>query len=105
MALKGEQMKGLAMKDPKRLYNTANEKFFKDIAANHETKRENNRWIISIKQWPRPSAVRDYIYQQSKLRPSKTTYPLLNWVKVCKPFLLDTIRYQYQSVLCFIGKL
>src|SRR6202008_4851940 len=36
MALKGEEMKGLAMKDPTRLRNSASGNFFKDVAANHK---------------------------------------------------------------------
>ncbi len=35
MALKGDNVKGLAMKDPRRLFNTANEKYFRDIASQH----------------------------------------------------------------------
>src|ERR1700754_1587491 len=31
LAMKGEQAKGIAMKDPRRLYNAANEKYFKEI--------------------------------------------------------------------------
>src|SRR5215203_6391757 len=37
MALKGEHVKGLAMKDPRRLYTTANEKYFKEIIASHKS--------------------------------------------------------------------
>ena len=31
LALKGEQMKGIAVKDPRRLFDTSNEKYFKDV--------------------------------------------------------------------------
>jgi len=75
MALKGEQMKGLAMKDPKRLYNTANEKFFKDIAANHRDEAGEQPVDYLYKTMAETISSADYIYQQSKLRPSKTTYP------------------------------
>src|SRR3954467_12557223 len=35
LALKGEHANGLAFKDPKRLFGTSNEKFFKDVSAQH----------------------------------------------------------------------
>ena len=75
MALKGEKMKGLAMKDPKRLYNTANEKFFKDIAANHKDEAGEQPVDYLYKTMAETISSADYIYQQSKLRPSKTQYP------------------------------
>jgi uncharacterized protein (DUF1501 family) len=36
LALKGENIKGIAVKDPRRLYGTANEKFFRDVMKNHQ---------------------------------------------------------------------
>ena len=35
-SLKGENIKGIAVKDPRRLYGTANEKFFRDVMKNHK---------------------------------------------------------------------
>ena len=35
LALKGNNLKGIAVKDPRRLYGTANEKFFRDVMKNH----------------------------------------------------------------------
>ena len=75
MALKGEQVKGLAMKDPRRLYNTANEKFFKDIAANHKDEMGEQPVDYLYKTMAETISSADYIFQQSKLRPSKTVYP------------------------------
>ncbi|MDQ6764285.1 MAG: twin-arginine translocation pathway signal, partial [Bacteroidota bacterium] len=40
LALKGEINKGLAVKDPKRLYNTSHEKYFKEINAAHHPEEE-----------------------------------------------------------------
>ena len=34
--MKGEQIKGIAVKDPRRLYGTANEKFFRDVLKNQK---------------------------------------------------------------------
>jgi len=36
LALKGEELKGIAMKDPRRLYGTSNEKFFRDVMKHHK---------------------------------------------------------------------
>src|SRR5215212_6157875 len=35
LALKGDHIKGLALKDPKRLYGISNEKYFKEISKQH----------------------------------------------------------------------
>lgn len=75
MALKGEHVKGLAMKDPKRLYNTANEKFFKEIIAAHTDETGEQPVDYLYKTMAETVSSADYIFQQSKLRPSKTTYP------------------------------
>ena len=75
MALKGEHVKGLAMKDPKRLYNTANEKFFKEIIAAHKDESGEQPVDYLYKTMAETVSSADYIYQQSKLRPSKTLYP------------------------------
>lgn len=75
MALKGEQAKGLAMKDPKRLYNTANEKFFRDIIDNHKDEPGEQPVDYLYKTMAETVSSADYIFRQSKLRPSKTQYP------------------------------
>ena len=40
LALKGNKSKGLAFKDPRKLYSTSNEKFYKDINAAHSKTEE-----------------------------------------------------------------
>jgi uncharacterized protein (DUF1501 family) len=35
LALKGDEVKGLALKDPKRLYGISNEKYFKEVLKQH----------------------------------------------------------------------
>ncbi len=73
LALKGEDEKGLAVKDPKRLYNTSHEKYFKDINASHEKGEETVDYLYKTLGETLSSA--DYIYQQSKVHPTSTTYP------------------------------
>lgn len=73
LALKGENEKGLAVKDPKRLYNTSHEKYFKDINASHEKGEETVDYLYKTLSETLSSA--DYIYQQSKIHPSSSIYP------------------------------
>ena len=40
LALKGENNKALAVKDPRRLYNTSHDKYFKQISAAHVPEEE-----------------------------------------------------------------
>ncbi len=73
LALKGENNKALAVKDPKRLYNTSHEKYFKEINAAHEHGEETVDYLYKILSETLSSA--DYIFQQSKLHPSLQIYP------------------------------
>jgi uncharacterized protein (DUF1501 family) len=73
LALKGEIIKGLAVKDPKRLYNTSHEKYFKDINAAHEKGEETVDYLYKTLSETLSSA--DYIFQQSRLHPTSQIYP------------------------------
>src|SRR5665213_1065334 len=73
LALKGEINKGLAVKDPKRLYNTSHEKYFKDINAGYEKGEETVDYLYKTLSETLSSA--DYIFQQSKTHPSTQVYP------------------------------
>lgn len=73
LALKGEQNKGLAFKDPKKLFNSSNSKFFKDVNADHRAGEENVDYLYKTMSETISSA--DYIYQQSRVHPSGATYP------------------------------
>ena len=73
LALKGENNKGLAVKDPKRLYNTSHEKYFKEINAAHKDGDETVDYLYKTLSATLSSA--DYIYQQSRLHPSSQIYP------------------------------
>src|SRR5574343_23747 len=75
MALKGEKVKGLAMKDPRRLFNSANEKYFKEVSAQHHTVHEEEPVEYLYKTLAATVSSADYIFQQSKLRPSSYSYP------------------------------
>ena len=75
MALKGDKIKGLAMKDPRRLYTSANEKFFKDLSQQHKAAHEEEPVEYLYKTLASTISSADYIFEQSKLRPSKASYP------------------------------
>jgi uncharacterized protein (DUF1501 family) len=73
LALKGENNNGLAFKDPRRLYSSSNEKYFKDINASHQSGEETADYLYKTMSETLNSA--DYIFQQSKLHPTAETYP------------------------------
>ena len=73
LALKGEESKGLAFKDPKRLYNSATGKYFKEIDADHQAGEQTIDYLYKTMSETLSSA--DYIYQQSKAHPSGEAYP------------------------------
>jgi uncharacterized protein (DUF1501 family) len=73
LALKGQQNNGLSFKDPRRLYSSSNEKFFKDINANHHDGEATANYLYKTMSETLSSA--DYIFKQSKLHPTGETYP------------------------------
>jgi uncharacterized protein (DUF1501 family) len=75
MALKGNEAKGLAMKDPKRLYTTANQKYFKEIISAHRDQAGEQPVDYLYKTMAETVSSADYIYNQSRLHPSSSTYP------------------------------
>ena len=73
LALKGEENKGLAFKDPKKLFNSSNGKYFKDVNSDHQHGEETIDYLYKTMSATLSSA--DYIYQQSRAHPSSQTYP------------------------------
>jgi uncharacterized protein (DUF1501 family) len=74
LALKGENVKGLALTDPKKLYNASQAQFFK--ALNKQHRYEHERPVDYLyKTMAETISSADYIYQQSKLHPSSEAYP------------------------------
>ena len=68
-------MKGIAVKDPRRLYGTANEKFFRDVlkSRNVETGEQPVDYLYKTMAETLSSA--DYIFKQSRLHPTSAEYP------------------------------
>jgi uncharacterized protein (DUF1501 family) len=75
LALKGEEVKGLALKDPRRLYNTSHEKFYKDLHASFKDGQGEQPVDYLYKTMAETLSSADYIFQQSKLHPSTQEYP------------------------------
>ena len=75
LALSGEHMKGIALRDPKRLYDTSQDPFFKKIlnAGTREQSEDPVSYLYKVMAETVSGA--DYIFQQSKLHPSVTEYP------------------------------
>lgn len=78
LALKGEQVKGIAVKDPRRLYGTANEKFFRDVMKNHKDEAGEQPADYLYKTMAETLSSADYIFKQSKLHPTNAVYPKTN---------------------------
>ncbi len=73
LAFKGQDMNGLAFKDPRKLYSSSNEKYFKDLDASHQHGEATADYLYKTMSETLSSA--DYIFQQSKLHPSAEIYP------------------------------
>lgn len=106
LALKGEREKGLAVKDPRRLYNTSHEKYFKDLLVGHPNVtahgHEEQPVDYLYKTMAETLSSADYIFQQSKLHPTGSAYPateLGNNLKTIASLILSDIstRVYYVS--------
>ena len=73
LALKGDKLKGLALKDPKKLFNSTNERYFKELNDSHEHQEAAVDYLYKTLSETLNSA--DYIYQQSRRHPSLQMYP------------------------------
>ncbi len=78
LALKGENIKGLALKDPRRLYGTSQEAYFKEIARQHKEAHDEQPVDYLYKTLAGTLSSADYIYKQSRQRPSTAEYPKTN---------------------------
>jgi uncharacterized protein (DUF1501 family) len=75
LALKGNEEKGLALKDPKRLFTTSQAKYFKDLSASHQNHHDEKPVDYLYKTMANTISSAEYIYKQSQLHPSSTIYP------------------------------
>lgn len=75
MALKGEHNNAIAMRDPRRLYGTANERFFRETLKQHQDEPGEQPVDYLYKTMATTLSSADYIFQQSKMNPTKALYP------------------------------
>jgi uncharacterized protein (DUF1501 family) len=75
LALKGENQKGLAFRDPAKLKGSSQEKFFASLNASHAVHHEEAPVEYLYKTLADTLSSAEFIYQQSRLRPSTTSYP------------------------------
>jgi uncharacterized protein (DUF1501 family) len=95
LAMKGEHIKGIAVKDPRRLYGTANEKFFKDVLKNHKEAVGEQPADYLYKTMSETLSSADYIFKQSRLHPSSAEYPksdLANSLKTIASLIYSDIN-------------
>lgn len=73
LALKGEDLKGIALTNPKKLFNTGNERYFRQINEAHEHGEAAADYLYKTLSETLSSA--DYIYNQSRKYITTQTYP------------------------------
>jgi uncharacterized protein (DUF1501 family) len=75
LSMKGEQLKGIAVKDPRRLYGTANENFFREVLGSHSGDNHEQPVDYLYKTMAETLSSADYIFKQSRLHPTSADYP------------------------------
>lgn len=74
LSMKGNIEKGLAFKDPRRLYSSSNERFYKDLNAAHSSSSEETvDYLYKTMRSTLSSA--DYIFEKSKSNLTSKSYP------------------------------
>jgi len=106
LALKGEKEKGIAFKDPRRLYSTSHENYFKQLTAQHHAEEHEKPVDYLYKTMAETLSSADYIFEQSLLHPTKSNYPkteLGNNLKTIASLILSDIntRVYYVSLGSF----
>ena len=75
LALKGNESKAIAMKDPKRLFGTSNLRYFKDVLAQHTGEDEEQPVNYLYKTMAETLSSANYIFEKSKFHPTSAAYP------------------------------
>ena len=75
LAMKGAQQKGLALQDPKKLFQLSNDRFLKQINSSHEHVHEEATADYLYKTLSETMSSAGYIYEQSGRHLSTQTYP------------------------------
>ncbi len=76
LAMKGEKNNAIAVKDPRRLFGTANDKFFREVLKNHPADHADEKPVEYLyKTLGETLSSADYIFKQSRLHPTGASYP------------------------------
>jgi uncharacterized protein (DUF1501 family) len=75
LALKGELIKSMALKDPARLYNATHNPMFKSIAKDSISKDDDPIVSYLYKTAAETASSAEYIYNQTRIYNSKAEYP------------------------------
>lgn len=75
LAMKGEDAKAIAMKDPRRLFGTANQRFFKEMLKHHKDEPGEQPVDYLYKTMAETISSADYIFEKSRFHPSTAEYP------------------------------
>lgn len=78
LALKGNNLNGIAMQDPKKLFGTTNEKLFRTLNNQYKNLHKDHDEApvdYLYKTMAQTLSSADYIFKESKTRPSGATYP------------------------------
>ncbi len=75
LALKGRHQKAFAFKDPKKLYQTSREAYFKKLYQEHRHQHEDETVAYLYQTLGDTLNNADYIFEQSKARKTAAAYP------------------------------
>ena len=75
LALKGDNVKGLALTDPKRLFGASNDRYFKELLAKQQHDDEHHNVDYLYKTMAETISSASYIQQQFKTFKSREQYP------------------------------
>lgn len=75
LALKGASVKGMAVKDPAKLYRAAQAPFFKTLSSDFSPAHPEENVAYLYKTLAETVSNSDYIYSKSKVYQTKTEYP------------------------------
>ncbi|GAA4320345.1 DUF1501 domain-containing protein [Flaviaesturariibacter amylovorans] len=78
LALKGATSNGLALTDPRRLFGSANERYFKEMTKQHGGHHDEEPVDYLYKTMAQTLSSADHIYRQSRLHPTSGSYPNSN---------------------------
>ncbi|HMO33518.1 MAG TPA: DUF1501 domain-containing protein [Lacibacter sp.] len=75
LALKGETKNGIALTDPRRLYSTSQGRYYKELLRNRHAQEHEHPVDYLYKTMAETVSSAEYIFEQSRLRPTSATYP------------------------------